>query len=177
MTKTGWLVLVIIIAVVAGGLLWWSSSSAPASVDQGTATNTIDTTLPPDNATTSGNTTTSPAPSPSPSAFGSPMTVTVLYDGNSFSPSTVNIAAGGIVTFTDTVGQMWVASNQHPSHTGYDGTARSTHCAAGYSGAKPFDQCGGGTSYSFTFNKAGSWGYHDHMNAGAQGVINVGLAM
>lgn len=99
--------------------------------------------------------------------------VTVTYNGSSFSPSTVTIQKGGTVNFVSTAGAMWVASAPHPSHTGYDGTDRATHCAAGYTGAAPFDQCASGTSFSFTFNKTGSWQYHDHMNTGAHGTVIV----
>ncbi len=165
MTKTGWFVVVIIIVVAAVALLWWNSASAPA-LDQGAATIVpSETTQTP--VDTTGTTTTSTPPT------GAPMTATVSYDGNSFSPSQVTIAMGGTVTFTDTSGKMWLASNPHPVHDGYDGTTRSTHCAAGYSGPAPFDECSGGSSFSFTFTKVGMWGYHDHMNTGAQGVVNV----
>lgn len=68
---------------------------------------------------------------------------------------------------------MWVASAMHPAHTGYDDTSKDQHCADGYAGAAPFDQCGSGASYSFTFAKSGTWGYHDHRNASAHGTIIV----
>ena len=68
---------------------------------------------------------------------------------------------------------MWVASAPHPSHTGYDGTSRQTHCVAGYSGPKPFDQCAAGTSFSFTFKQTGTWPYHDHNNSGKFGTVVV----
>lgn len=102
-----------------------------------------------------------------------PMSATVTYDGSSYSPSSVTIAKGGTVTFTSTAGNMWVASAIHPSHAAYDGTDRATHCAAGYSGPAPFDQCASGTSFTFTFTKTGSFPYHDHMNAGAFGKVIV----
>jgi len=103
-----------------------------------------------------------------------PMSATVTYDGSSFSPASVTIAKGGTVNFVDSAGSsMWVASGQHPTHTTYDGTSESVHCAAGYSGAAPFDQCGTGASYSFTFTKVETWGYHDHRNASAHGTVIV----
>jgi plastocyanin len=68
---------------------------------------------------------------------------------------------------------MWVASDEHPTHTEYDGTSRTTHCAAGYTGPKPFDECVPGTSYSFTFDKAGTYEYHDHLSASHTGKITV----
>src|SRR4051812_23722142 len=128
MTKTGWLVLVIIIVVVAGGLLWWNTSSAPAV--QQTPPETVQPQPPIDTTATSTATSTP--------AAAAPMSATVTYDGDSFSPAQVMIAKGGTVTFTDTAGKMWVASDEHPTHTEYDGTSRSAHCAASYTGAKPF---------------------------------------
>ena len=102
------------------------------------------------------------------------MSVTVTYDGASFSPASVTIKQGGTVNFVDESGNpMWLASNPHPAHSGYDGTSRQTHCAAGYVGPKPFDECSSGTNFSFMFGKIGSWGYHDHFNSSANGTVVV----
>lgn len=102
-----------------------------------------------------------------------PMAATVTYDGTSFTPATVTIARGGAVTFVDTAGVMWVASDPHPIHNGYDGTTQSQHCIAGYTGSAPFDQCGAGQSFTFIFTRTGSWGYHDHRNHTATGTVVV----
>jgi len=101
------------------------------------------------------------------------MSATITFNGDAFSPSNVTIAQGGTITFTSTGGPMWIASDPHPIHNGYDGTTQQQHCAAGYTGPKPFDQCSQGTSFSFTFSKVGSWGYHDHLNAGLGGTVTV----
>ena len=67
---------------------------------------------------------------------------------------------------------MWVASAQHPSHTVYAGTARQEHCPDTADTA--FDQCAGESSgYSFTFEKVGTWNYHDHLNATVFGKVIV----
>ncbi len=100
-------------------------------------------------------------------------TVTVRYTASGFSPKTVNIKVGDTVNFVSEVGEMWVGSDVHPSHTGYDSTSRSTHCAGDYTGEKPFDQCARGENYSFTFTKTGSWGYHDHIKAANEGTVIV----
>lgn len=104
-----------------------------------------------------------------------PMQATVTYDGTSFSPSTVTIAKGGTVTFVDQSNSpMWVASGVHPEHTVYDGTDRATHCAAGYTGPTPFDECQASTAnYTFTFDKVGTWPFHNHLNSSATGKITV----
>ena len=165
-----WIWVVVIVIIVGGGLWWWSAQSAPTSgtpaattlSDDGTpaATDAID-----DQNTATTTTTTATTSNSSASA-------TINYDGNSFTPSTVTIKKGGTVTWKGTA-NMWVASASHPSHTLYDGTSRTQHCAAGYTGAKPFDQCATGTSYSFTFTKTGTWSYHDHMNASSFGKVVV----
>jgi plastocyanin len=101
----------------------------------------------------------------------------VSYSASGFSPASVSIAEGGTVTWTNHSAQMlWVATDPHPAHTGYDGTSRDTHCAAGYTGPAPFDACTGiapGASWSFTFTKAGSWGYHNHLSPEDTGTVVV----
>ncbi len=149
---------VAIAVVVIGVLIWWLYGQTGSSVP---------VPLPPEN--NSATTETSPAVNPTPS---SPMQATVTYDGASFSPAQVTVAQGGTVTFTDTKGSgMWIASNPHPTHEGYSGTTRTQHCpdTAGIA----FDQCKSGASYTFTFQKTGTWGYHDHRNTSASGEIVV----
>jgi len=97
----------------------------------------------------------------------------VVYDGASYTPSSVTIKKGGTVTFTSTGPLMWVATDAHPLHDGYDGVPQAQHCAPGYTGPKPFDQCIGGERFVFTFDKIGSWGYHDHLNDEAGGTVIV----
>ncbi len=104
-----------------------------------------------------------------PVGAAAPMAATVTYDGKKFSPASVTIAKGGTVSFINSVGKMWVAANQHPTHTEYDGTSRQQHCAAGVTPS--FDQCIPGSNYSFTFNKTGSFDFHDHMNPAAEGKV------
>ena len=101
--------------------------------------------------------------------------VDVEHDGKTFTPSTLTVKTGDTVTFKDaSTKNMWVASDEHPTHTEYDGTSRSTHCAAGYTGETPFDQCAPSKSdYSFTFKKAGAIEFHDHLNPGAHGTVTV----
>jgi plastocyanin len=175
MTKTGWIVAVVVLVVlIAGYFLWSSNASAPATTQTTTTTTTgsaADTTTAPSPGTPS--TSVDVGTNVSVQTGGAPMSAKVVYDGHSFTPASVTIAKGGTVTFTDTAGSMWLASDPHPVHTAYDGTSRSEHCALGYTGAKPFDECSMGSSFSFTFNKTGTFGYHDHMNASAHGTVSV----
>jgi plastocyanin len=103
------------------------------------------------------------------------MQATVTYTATvGFQPQNVTIKKGGTVSFVNQSGQlMWVASAPHPDHDGYDGTTRSEHCAPGYAGPAPFDQCADGDTFSFTFNKDGSFNYHNHRLDGDYGTITV----
>ncbi len=173
--KNIWIWLVAAVIVIGGGYWYWQSQQMPAMSDDGTpaAADVVDD--------ANANTTQSGTPSDTTAnagvtvgaTTGAAMSATVNYNGDAFSPSTVTIAKGGTVTFVSTAKDMWVASNPHPQHTAYDGTTRSAHCAAGYSGPTPFDQCAVGGSYSFTFDKTGSWGFHNHMNPGLGGTVIV----
>lgn len=86
---------------------------------------------------------------------------TVNYTATGFSPSTLTIKAGTAVTFLNqTSASMWVASNDHPAHLIYP----EFDAKKGYAP---------GTSYTFTFTRTGTWGYHDHLNARNGGTIVV----
>ncbi len=154
-----WVIIAIII--IGGGYWWWSMSAAPAMVDENASSSA------PVTATTTDTSATTPVTAP--------QTVTVTYDGKAFSPSAVTVKVGDTVLFKDAANKnMWVASDEHPTHTEYDGSSRTTHCAAGYTGTTPFDQCKGeNADYSFTFTKAGAIEYHDHLNPGAHGTVTV----
>lgn len=99
--------------------------------------------------------------------------VVVMYDSEGFSPSEVTVKQGGTVTFLQNSAEheMWVASDDHLEHAEYAGTPMKEHCPD-VSGLK-FDQCASGVSYSFTFQKTGVWGYHNHKNPEAKGTITV----
>lgn len=97
---------------------------------------------------------------------------TVEYTSSGFSPSTITVEAGEEVTWVNKgENNMWVASNEHPQHTEYDGTSESEHCEDGES--ETFDQCSTGDEYEFKFEKTGSWDYHNHINSGDTGTVVV----
>lgn len=85
-----------------------------------------------------------------------PKTVTIVYDKNGFSPNMVEITKGTTIKFVNkwTDMPMWVASDPHPQHASYPEMDTS---AEFQSEVPP-----GNESYSFTFEKAGTWGYHNH---------------
>ena len=98
--------------------------------------------------------------------------VTVTYSDAGFSPKSVTVLVGTKVIFVNqSTKNMWVASAKHPDHTVYSGTSLAQHCPDTANSA--FDQCSTSTSYSFTFNKVGTWKYHNHVNASDFGTVVV----
>jgi len=85
----------------------------------------------------------------------------ISYDENGFSPASITIKVGDTVVFeNEGTKDMWVASSIHPTHKDLPG----------------FDDLksvGGGESYTYTFEKAGTWKYHNHVKAGDTGVVIV----
>jgi plastocyanin len=101
-----------------------------------------------------------------------PETVVVTYTASGFSPASVTVNVGDTVRFVNEGNrEMWIASDVHPTHERYSGTTRSEHCAD--LTATPFDQCERGASYSFMFDQAGTWGYHNHVQANHLGEVIV----
>jgi plastocyanin len=84
--------------------------------------------------------------------------VRVAYTDAGFSPSTVTVSVGTTVVWqNNSPNCMWVASNPHPTHTDLP-ELDSGACAQ---------------TYQFTFNKTGSWGYHNHFAASQTGIVVV----
>ena len=109
---------------------------------------------------------------PTTETASAPMSATVMYGPDGFSPSTVTIAKDGVVTFMNQGDRgMWVAADMHPTHEGYDGMTKNQHCPD--TAGTAFDQCSVSANYSFTFGKAGTWHYHNHVNAGDTGTVIV----
>lgn len=89
-----------------------------------------------------------------------------------FKPSVLVVSKGETVLFKSTDGtKRWPASNIHPVHTVYPGSNISKCDSAEES--QIFDACAEVSEYSFTFNEAGSWNYHDHTNPTKTGTIIV----
>ncbi len=99
----------------------------------------------------------------------------VVYTDSGFSPSNLNIKVGDTVIWKNQSSEgMWVGSAMHPSHIVYSGTDLKSHCPD--TANTSFDECksvASGESWSFTFTKAGSFGYHNHVNASKFGKIIV----
>lgn len=182
--KTSYVVAGIVIVLLAGGIFFVTTRSTDqqpvATTDHTPVASTPEPPTPITTTTTTISTTSTRTTQPSAPAPTSPVltthhTIVVSYGRSGFSPKNLTVSTGDTVTFVAAPGsdEMWIASNPHPTHQGYDGTTKDQHCAAGYTGPKPFDQCTSGTSFGFTFQKNGTWGYHNHGNPGDSGTVIV----
>ena len=85
--------------------------------------------------------------------------ITLTKDG--FVPDTVTIKKGDAITFKSTIGSLyWPASNLHPSHLLY----------AEFDPQLPLQP---NDTWSFVFDQAGEWKFHDHLAPYFTGVITV----
>ena len=93
----------------------------------------------------------------------------VVYTDAGYSPSTLRIKKGETVIFKNQSSrQMQPASAVHPIHRGYPTTGGCI--------GSTFDACRevqSGDSWSFKFDIAGSWKFHDHLIPGDTGTIVV----
>ncbi len=165
-STTSWVAGIIIVLVVIAGAWYFMGQTAPAPATQ----NTSATSSPTGSTGTSGTGSGTGVSVGGSVSVGSPVTVHLTSSG--FSPSSVTIKKGQTVQWVnDTSAPMWVATAQHPTHTVYSGTSLQQHCPGG--GNDAFDQCQNGNTYSFTFDKAGTWNYHNHSNATQFGKVVV----
>lgn len=88
-------------------------------------------------------------------------TAEVRLSEKGFSPVLTYVHPGTRVTFiNDSKRAMWPASDSHPSHTLY----------------REFDPMRAippGESWTFTFDRVGSWAFHDHLRATMRGTVVV----
>ncbi len=141
------ILLVIVVILMTGVSLFGRNAFSPPPAPEPTA--------PPEAAPT-------PAPAPITSAKPAPaQTFIVSYNASGFFPPILSVRQGDTVNFMNqTSDSLWVASNPHPTHTDWP----EFDAKKGYAR---------GTSYSFTFSKIGSWGYHNHLNPARGGTVNV----
>jgi len=165
--KNTWIWIIAIILILLGAM-WYFSSSSPVIPAPSVQNIVTESSPSPESAI--------PTPPPSESSASSTVstktTTIVIYGANGFSPSTVTIHQGDSVTFKNQSSiDMLVASNPHPTHQAYSGTTRVEHCPD--TSGVAFDQCSVGTAYTFTFQKIGTWGYHNHSNPTDKGTVIV----
>jgi plastocyanin len=167
--KTTTAVIIVLIVAIAGIAAWkygvFRNSSPAGNTSSSTGTN---------GASANENSTSTVSVSTN-VGVNIPKTVTVTYTSAGFSPSTITIHKGDTVKWVNnTSDQMWVASGVHPTHTLYSGTTLSDHCPDITNTA--FDACAGvapGQRWGFTFQKVGTWPYHDHLHASNTGTVVV----
>lgn len=151
--------IIIVVVIVAGGyfLLKSSGTSAPSSNLSPQQTSTSQTTPAPITQT--------PVTQETPSVEQN----VVTYTNAGYSPSTLRVKAGATVTFkNDSSQSVWTASGVHPTHRLYPTTGGCI--------GSTFDACKGvrpGDSWSFKFDIAGTWKYHNHLNPGDTGTVVV----
>lgn len=95
-------------------------------------------------------------------------TITITQAG--FSPALVKIRMGESVQFVngepstcdsfDNLCFFWPASDGHPTHEFYPEF-------------DPREPLAPGESWTFSFERAGTWGFHDHFNANKRGSVTV----
>lgn len=103
-------------------------------------------------------------PTPTPTAVYKATSYTIKLTSSGLSPASLSIHPGDTVTLLNTTDTLfWPASDPHPTHTNCPG----------------FDAMrglGNGESYSLTFTKIQTCGYHNHLdpaNATMRGTITV----
>lgn len=142
MNKTYYIILAVVAVVVVGAyLMFWGSSAPDVSAPIG-------------------------LPSEDDNSVTEEVQNIVVYTDSGYSPNRFNIKVGDTVIYKNESSEgMWTASAMHPSHIVYSGTSLSEHCPDVEN--ITFDACAStqpGDSWSFKFNKAGEWTYHNHVN-------------
>lgn len=101
-------------------------------------------------------------------------TVVYLHD-DGYKPANIAVKPGTKVVFENAGTQAhWPASDNHPSHTLYDGTTLEEHC--GSNNNDSFDACGSiaqGDAWSFVFDEEGTYQFHDHLWPHLRGSVKV----
>ena len=90
-----------------------------------------------------------------------PSDVVVIRKSDGFYPPEITIKKGTRVVWVNKSGRpFWPASDLHPTHELY-------------SEFDPKEPILDGQAWAFTFERAGTWSYHDHLRPNKRGVIKV----
>ena len=98
----------------------------------------------------------------------------IRYVNGRYVPDFVHVSVGSRVRWVNEDDIFWPASNLHPTHKEYPGSG-ITKCRSSLRDSL-FDSCealGREAEYSFVFEHAGEWRFHDHINPRANGVVIV----
>jgi plastocyanin len=154
MNKTIIGIIILVVVIVSGYFL---KSSGALFSGQAVSQRSSDSVSP-------GSTTSAPIAQEAPSDQNS-----VTYTDAGYSPSVLVVKVGTTVTFKNlSLLSMWPASGSHPTHGDYPTTGGCL--------GSTFDACKGiqpGDSWSFQFDRSGTWKYHDHLEPSHFGTIVV----
>lgn len=146
MQKQVWIVLAVIVLLIAGFLVYNTTKTQTTPTTEPSVTSAIPTTIQEQTGT---------------SAAMPETSMTITYTDSGFSPKSITVKLGDTVKFMNNSSKMmWVASAPHPTHTNYPAFDAKKGSAAG-------------ESYSFTFDKAGTHNYHNHLNPTDFGTVVV----
>ena len=153
------LIISFVVVVVIVAAIWLTTREAnEVAGPVPTPTLTISPTISPTSAV-------SPTPTPTPTQQSN----LVTHTDSGYSPATITIKKGQTVTWKNNSSRpMWTASAIHPTHSVYP---TSGGCLG-----STFDACAGiasGGTWSFKFDIAGTWKYHNHSNSSHTGTIVV----
>ena len=159
------IVILILVVIALGGYFLLRTPEVQAPGDEVSETPTLETPAP--NNTETPEMIVTPTPSTDDSSSVSQNIVT--YNDTGYSPSTLNVKVGTTVTFINKSSlSMWPASAMHPTHAVYPTTGGCL--------GSTFDACKAvllDESWSFKFDQAGNWKYHDHLKPSVFGTIVV----
>lgn len=97
--------------------------------------------------------------------------VSVLFDGELFTPKDVSVRKGTRVRFLNTSDtEVWPASAVHPTHSIYPEKHESDCLGSSFDACRPLLK---DEYFDFTFDAVGEWRYHDHVKAYKTGVVTV----
>lgn len=145
------ILVVIALAILAGGIFLLNSKNTYTPQSNPSPTNTQREQISQTPSVTS-------APALSPSQQQAQNTIT--YTSSGFSPATLTVKAGTTVTWINKSGADFsLDSNPHPVHTDYP--------------PLNIGVIANGQSSSLTFDKPGTYGYHNHLNPSDTGEIIV----
>ena len=119
-----------------------------------------DTTTPTTNGNSSPSQTTNNTQQNNNATQTSTVAATISYTDSGFEPASISVKTGDTVKITNKSNRpLQFDSDPHPAHT--DETELNVGTVSS------------GESMTFKVTKSGSWGYHNHLNPGDRGTIEV----
>jgi len=159
--KSKLLIAAALIGLVAAGCNSSSNNSYGSNQTGQSAQNPNSVSEPPAPAPPASSGSTSSNPPGGVDGANQPEVAGINITASGFVPSTVTIHKGDYVMFTNKdTDQHWPASDPHPIHNGYPG----------FDAKRGLSQ---GQTYTFQFERTGTFGFHDHLNPTVTGKVIV----